>query len=88
MTDDAIENHLLAAGYTPGEPVTANVLRAFTAFVAADVLAALLDVRRRYVIRPGERYDQLTRVTSLTATENCLRAACAALGEPYASVVG
>lgn len=83
MTDDEIESHLLRAGYKPGTPVTATVLRGLVRSISADVIDSLLDVRKRYVMRPGDRYDRQTATTSMIVAENCLRAVCSTLGVDY-----
>lgn len=83
MNDNLIESHLLAAGYKPGTPLTAEHLRGLVHSITEDVLQAVLDVRKRYVIRPGDRYDRQTALTSLTVAENCARAVCEVLNRPY-----
>ena len=80
MTDNEIEGHLLIAGHKPGTSITPQVLRAFVHSIARDAHDSLLEVRKKYVIRPGDRYDRQTAATSLIVTDNCLRALCEALG--------
>ena len=78
IPDDKIGLYLLRAGFEPGTPIDANVLRAAFSMVAADAVAACESIVTRYPLRPSlhaapTHGDHLIR-QSRTVAESCMAA--------------
>ena len=77
MTDNTIESHLLAAGYTPGAPVTADVLGRLVDSIGRDVMGEIEQVLKHYTQRhPGQAGD-MAQLVAANAAGNCRRAVAA-----------
>ena len=70
IPDRAIERLMLDVGYVPGERVRGETLRAYSAALLAQAVAACEAIRDRY---PPVLQDDLSRARRTTA-DNCARA--------------